>query len=108
MKTETQHPPRSIAPHDVRYDKPPFAPWTDTGDGSIINSLGEIIADANSPELRDLIIRCVNTHAALVEALEACITSPGAMAERSHEFAMKRLRAISDHARAALDRAKQS
>jgi hypothetical protein len=41
---------------------------------------------------------------ALRAALEDCITEPGAMAERSHEFALRRLAAITGQADAALSR----
>lgn len=39
---------------------------------------------------------------ALLSALEDCLTFDGATAERSHEMALKRLRAINDIARAAI------
>ena len=41
----------------------------------------------------------------LIEALLDCITTPGALAERSHEYAMRRLETISRTAREALERA---
>jgi hypothetical protein len=41
----------------------------------------------------------------LIEALRDCITTPGALAERSHEYALRRLDTITRTAREALEKA---
>lgn len=41
----------------------------------------------------------------LLEALGDCVTVPGALAERSHEFALRRLKSITETARAAIAKA---
>lgn len=38
----------------------------------------------------------------LADALTDCVTTPGALAERSHEYALRRLASITETARAAL------
>ena len=40
--------------------------------------------------------------ARLIEALEACITNEGAVAERNHRYALQRLACITETAKAAL------
>lgn len=52
------------------------------------------------------IVRAVNAHEALLEALEQCLTLDGATAERSHTMALKRLQAINEIATAAIAKAK--
>ncbi len=49
-----------------------------------------------------LIVRAVNHAANLAEALRDCETTPGALAERSHEYALRRLATITETARTAL------
>ncbi len=53
-------------------------------------------------ENAQLIVRAVNHADKLAEALRDCETTPGALAERSHEYALRRLATITETARQAL------
>jgi len=72
-------------------------------------------ADGVTTEAEDkanaaFIVRAVNNVERLAEALRDCITEQGAMAERSHDFALRRLTFITGIAQIALaeyERSKQ-
>jgi len=64
-----------------------------------------VIGKRESRHIREEHNALYNSHADLLAALQFCITEEGATAERSHKFALQRLRAISEQARAAIDRA---
>lgn len=80
-------PDRGIAWRDIVSDHAEFSPC--------------YVGEACGEDAK-FILRACNNHERLVETLANCITEPGAMAERSHECALRRLAFIAAQARAAL------
>ena len=70
---------------------------TDTDDDPDFDS----VHDENQANA-DYIARCVNSHDALVEALKECVTDECAACFGSRDYAERRIRYISDLAKAAL------
>ena len=68
-----------------------------------------IVTDGKDSQANaDRLAHCWNNHKALLEALQACITEDGALAWRNAEMAGRRLEAISNIARAAIQSATKS
>ncbi len=91
---------REPAPNKAQHSP---LPWVHTHeDGCINDADGNLIASEIRYDEGKLIVCAVNHADKLAEALRDCETTPGALAERSHEYALRRLATITETARAAL------